>query len=189
VKRERPLTVKSHTISATETAGKLSAAANLNAKSGVSAAASIEGSTGKATKETVTTTSEGGAITWAQSRRADGQYRWELAPKTARHLLGKVWDAVTEPILAIKSVGETKIDPVARVEIRCRREDLLIVGLEAKNETALQKLVSGTIFDNKLAAAEAFIVNSLASRNLDVRNFDDPFGEILLADMLVNFGE
>lgn len=188
VKRERPISVKAEITQERETSARVGAAANLNMtapKAEVNAAASKS----YAVKESVTASSESGAITWAQSKRPDGQYRWELAPKAARLLLGKAWDAVSEPLLSIRSTGNSKIDPVARIEIRCRREDLLITNLQAKNEGVLQKALTGTIFDNKLAAAEAYIVNVLSSRNLDIRNFEDPFGEILLADVMVDVGE
>jgi len=189
VKREQPLKVKSELTQSRESSAKAGAAANLNTKTGLSVDAVAGASKGHSTKESLTSSSETGAIAWAQSRRANGQYLWELAPKTAKHLLGKVWDPVAEPLLSVRSTGNSKIEAVARVEIRCRREDLSIYNLKTKNETTIQWLVSGTIFDNKMAAAEAFVINALSARNLDIRNFNDPFGEILLADMMVQVGE
>lgn len=188
VKRERPLVVTSASSREVETSGKIAAAANFNAKSGASASGEVSAAKAYSAKESVTASSQGGAITWAQSKRSDGQYCWELAPRTAKHLLGKVWDAVSEPLLSVKFATESRMDPVVRIEIRCRREDLLISNVQIKNTSGFERFSLGST-KNKMAAAEAFIINALSSRNLDVKNFDDPFGEIVLADMLVDTGE
>jgi len=124
-------------------------------------------------------------ITWAQSKTSDGYYRWEVAPSMAPYLLGKVWDAVSQPILSLRNKNiESKIDCVSRIEVYCRREDLLITNLSIKTEGRFSGIF-GQISDRKKAAAEAYIRNALASRDLDIKNFEDPYGTIMLADVIV----
>ena len=36
-----------------------------------------------------------------------------------------------------------------------------------------------------MASEEAYIRNALASRNMDIKNFEDPYGHIMLADVIV----
>ena len=189
VKREPPIIVRAERTKESESQAKVGVAANANTGQGLSLGLDAAGSKSVSTRESVKTTMDGGAITWAQSKAADGQYRWELAPATAKYLLGKAWDAVSEPILSLKAQSQSRIDPVARVEIRCRREDLEIFNVVVKDDVNVRKWISLDVLNNKMAAAEAFVVNALSARNLDVRNFNDPFGEIMLADTMVQVGE
>ena len=119
-----------------------------------------------------------GALAWAQSKTSDGDYKWEIAPSFAPNLLGKVWDAVSEPLLKIKQqhVNSTILEAVCRVEIRCRREDLDIRNIQVKGGSGFYVSIGGRKSNNKMAAVEAYIRNALSSRNLDVRNFEDPYG-------------
>jgi hypothetical protein len=105
-----------------------------------------------------------------------------VRPQHAKHLLGKVWDAVNEPILKIEERMASKLPPACRVEISCRREDLSIPVVTVKDGNLTLSTLTDKIPGPKLAAIEAYIRNALASRNLDIKNFDDPYGTILLAD-------
>jgi hypothetical protein len=89
----------------------------------------------------------------------------------------------------LKATSITKLPPIARVEVRCRREDLVILKSEIKSDGLWDHLASGKFLENKRAAVDAYILNALSSRNLDVRNFSDPYGDILLADIVVSEGE
>jgi hypothetical protein len=70
-----------------------------------------------------------------QSKTADGQYRWLIEPRTKEILEGRPWDATQQPRLKLidRRKDRTKgIPPAVRVEVRCRREDLVIQDLEQK---------------------------------------------------------
>jgi hypothetical protein len=101
-------------------------------------------------------------------------------------LLGKAWDAVSDPLLRIRMADTVNVlDAISKVEIWCRREDLLIENIKVKDETLFSRILFSPGYENKMAAVEAYIRNALASKNLDIRNFSDPFGQIKLADVAV----
>jgi len=72
-----------------------------------------------------------------QSQTADGHYPWTVESPRSSVLVGRPWDANKQPRLKLvdKRKDRSKgIPPTVRVEVRCRREDLIIENLEIKDE-------------------------------------------------------
>jgi hypothetical protein len=121
-----------------------------------------------------------------QSLTPDGQYRWLLKPVTGQSLQGRPWRASKHPRLKLidKRKDRSKgIPPTVHVEIRCRREDLLIRDIEMKDENLFKSIRSKAGFGNKIAAAESYIRDRLAAEGLEVQNIRDPFGRVTLASV------
>jgi hypothetical protein len=118
-----------------------------------------------------------------QSKTADDQYRWTIEARRTRTLEGRPWDGVKEPRLKLidQRKDRTKgIPPTVRVEVRCRREDLIIEDLEVKDETAWQALKGRAGFTNRLAAAESYIRDRLSEEGFEVGNIGDIFSQLTL---------
>lgn len=118
-----------------------------------------------------------------QSKTDDGQYRWMLEPGTSSILKGRPWDAVKRPRLKLvdRRKDRTKgIPPTVRVEVRCRREDLVIEDLEIKDEKLWITVKNNIGFNNRMAAAESYIRDRLAEEGLEVKNIHDVFGHLTL---------
>jgi hypothetical protein len=119
-----------------------------------------------------------------QSQTEEGYYRWIVTPRTKSFLDGRPWDPIKEPRLKLidrRKDRKKSIPPTVRVEIRCRREDLLIVDLKLKDGGLWQSLKGKTGFRNKLAAAESYIRDRLSEEGLEVKNISDIFGQVTLA--------
>jgi hypothetical protein len=121
------------------------------------------------------------------SKTEEGHYRWVVRPSTGRTLEGRPWDAEKNPRLRI--IDERKdptksIPPTVRVEVHCRREDLLIEDLEIKDEGIWQAAKSRFGFSNRMAAAVSYIQDQLAGEGLEVKNIEDIFGHVTLASVI-----
>lgn len=119
-----------------------------------------------------------------QSKTEEGEYRWIVLPRTQPFLQGRPWDPNKEPRLKLidkRKDRKESIPPTVHVEVRCRREDLLIEDLSVKDESLWQRIKSKAGFKNKLAAAESYIRNRLTEEGLEVKNISDAFGQITLA--------
>lgn len=121
-----------------------------------------------------------------QSKTPDGNYRWAIEPSTSTILEGRAWDPVKEPRL--KLVDERKdrskgLPPVVRVEVHCRREDLVIEDVRIKDESLWKKLKGRVGFANRLAAAEAYIRDRLRTEGLQVEDIHDEFGKLTLGSV------
>ena len=125
-----------------------------------------------------------------QSRTFDGYYRWELKPAIGAELSGRGWDASREPRMKIRDKRKSTrhLPGSARVEIRCKREDLIIDDIVLKDETLLAKLKSAASLKNKVAAVESYLRSVLTSEDLYFTDVSDPFGDICLADVMVEEG-
>jgi hypothetical protein len=120
------------------------------------------------------------------SKTEDGHYRWVVRPGTGVFLEGRPWDAEKNPRLKI--IDERKdptksIPPTVRVEVHCRREDLVIEDLEIKDEGVWQTAKSRFGFNNRMAAAISYIQDRLAEEGLEVKNIEDIFGHVTLASV------
>jgi hypothetical protein len=118
-----------------------------------------------------------------QSKTAEGDYRWSVQAATTNSLEGRPWDPVKRPRL--KLVDERKdrsrgIPPTVRVEVRCRREDLIIEDLEVKDERVWDSIKRRAGFKNRIAAAESYIRGRLLAEGLEVGNMRDIFSTITL---------
>ncbi len=121
-----------------------------------------------------------------QSKTVEGEYRWLIEPRSKEMIVGRPWDAVKHPRLKLvdQRKDRTKgIPPTVRVEVRCRREDLLIEDLEIKDETLWQAAKRRVGFKNKMAAAESYIRDHLSKEGLEVKNIEDIFGTVTLGSV------
>jgi hypothetical protein len=126
-----------------------------------------------------------------QSKTAEGDYRWSVEPRRSATLHGRPWDAVSKPRaqLVDKRKDRTKgIPPTVRVEVRCRREDLVIEELTVKDETRWQSIKSRTGFSNRMAAAESYIRDRLEEEGFEAADIQDAFGEITLGTATAQSG-
>ena len=122
-----------------------------------------------------------------QSRSPDGHYRWLIEATDSEPLAGRPWNAQEQPRLKLidKRSDRTKgIPPTVRVEVKCRREDLVIEDLQLKDESLWDSLVGRAGHKNRVAAAISYIRSRLAEENLEVDNMEDVFGQITLASTI-----
>lgn len=122
-----------------------------------------------------------------QAMTPDGNYRWSPRPSNGPVLQGRPWDAQRMPRMKIidQRKDRTKgIPPAVRVEVRCRREDIVISEIIIKDETIWESVKRRAGFRNRMAAAEAYIRDRLVKEGLTIRNFGDAFGELTLASIL-----
>lgn len=123
-------------------------------------------------------------IVVTQSQTADGHYRWLVEPQYKATLSGRPWDASKHPRLTLidkRKNPKDGIPPTVRVEVHCRKEDLVIEDLEIKDETIWEAAKAKAGFKNRLAAAESYIRKRLSEEGLEVKNLDDIFGRLTLA--------
>lgn len=120
-------------------------------------------------------------FSFKQSKDSDGNYRWEIASDQGKILIGKVWDPVKKPRLSVKKSRSSEIGPTCRVLVRCRKQDLVISNIQIKSgSTNPKKWIL-----NKNAAVSAYISNKISELGFINDNFDEPFVEICLADIIV----
>ena len=119
-----------------------------------------------------------------QSMTREGYYKWELRSLAGSRLEGAAWKAIEEPRMKLidkrKRPLKKSIAPVVRVEVRCRREDLIIRDLHIKEETLHKKLISQFVPRNRIAAAEAYIRDQLMKEGLEVGDLSELFRQITL---------
>lgn len=152
---------------------------------GLDAVASAESEL--SSEHTTEVTRESGQMRVMQSKTGDGYYRWILEPADGSYLYGRPWDASQVSrlkLIDLRADKSSPIPPCVRVEVRCKREDLEIEGLVLKDETLWQSVQARVGYQNRVAAAEAYIRNKLAQEGLEVRNFDDLFGDLTLGSVI-----
>lgn len=154
---------------------------------GVSASAegNVQGST--TTNKKVEISSRIQFMTVVSSKTNEGHYRWLVIPSTSTALEGRPWDAVEQPRLKLidQRKNRTKgLPPTVRVEVRCRREDLVIDDLQVKDERIWDTAKRGFGFKNKVAAAVSYIRDRLAEEGLEVNNIEDIFGIVTLGSVM-----
>lgn len=118
------------------------------------------------------------------SRTAEGDYRWKVESETEGPLNGRPWHPTKQPRLKLvdeRADRDKGLAPVVRVEVRCKREDLVIDDIELKDKKLWNKLKQLAGFRNKMAAAESYIRDRLALEGLDVGDLKDKFGHLTLA--------
>jgi hypothetical protein len=121
-----------------------------------------------------------------QSKSEAGHYRWIVEARDDSPLFGRPWKSDT-PRLSLTDVRRDRtkgIAPMVRLEVRCRREDLIIEDLELKDESAWETLRERAGFGNRMAAAESYIRDQLSALGLEVRNIEDKFGRLSLASAI-----
>lgn len=176
--REVKVTQKDHETTAGRTQGEI----ELNTGKGVK----ISGGRVKSVERGQQVTIERviSAMTIVQSRTSAGDYRWTLTPNSSDHLAGRPWDAETQPRLKIEDTRGKKsksLEPTINVEVRCRREDLLISKIVLKDKTAWEKLKRLSGARNRIVAAEAAIRDRLFREGLFCGDVGDPYAQMTLA--------
>jgi len=115
---------------------------------------------------------------------------WKVAHQEQRRVLsGAPWDPRTEPRLSVRRTAERNADgdkPSLTVEIRCRRQDLHIEGLQVKDDSIWRSFQSKKNRDANLAAAEQVIKDELVKAGfLNIPDLDEDFAELLVADVII----
>jgi hypothetical protein len=122
-----------------------------------------------------------------QSKSSEGHYRWLIESTSGSMLEGRPWDAGKQPRLRLidkRSDPSKGIPPTVRVEVRCRREDLIISDLQMKDEGIWTAVKSRVGHKNRMAAAISYIRNRLSEENLEVQNMEDVFGQLTLGSTI-----
>jgi hypothetical protein len=155
-------------------------------KEGIATSATVErsGDSRAATNTKLEITTPFRLFVVTQSQTAEGDYQWRVETETQDALDGSPWDANEEPRLKLvdkRTDPDRGIAPSVRIEVRCKREDLIIDDFELKDESLWNKLTGAIAFKNRLAAAESYIRDRLAEEGLEVQSIEDKFGELTLA--------
>jgi len=122
-----------------------------------------------------------------QSKSPEGYYRWLIESNNNGLLDGRPWDATRQPRLKLidrRSDPSKGIPPTVRVEVRCRREDLIISDLRMKDEGLWASVKSRVGHKNRMAAAISYIRSRLSEESLEVQNMEDVFGQLTLGSAL-----
>jgi hypothetical protein len=120
------------------------------------------------------------------SKTPEGHYRWLIKPSATSFLEGRPWNAAENPRLKLideRKARSKSVPPTVRVEVHCRREDLIIEDLEIKDENIWEAVKARVGFKNRRAAAVSYIRDRLTEEGLEVKNIDDIFGEVTLASV------
>ena len=123
-----------------------------------------------------------------QSKNEEGYYRWEIRSTDQKALDGRPWNS-SEPTARLvdqRSKGSISIPPSVCVEVRCRREDLIIDDLMLKDENLMSKLQGKAGFKNRRAAAISYIRDELLKEGLYVGNIEDAFGQLTLGSAIAH---
>ena len=119
-----------------------------------------------------------------QSKDALGNYRWEVIGTNGENLFGHPWDPVGQPRLSIKRRKNDKVDSTGRVTVSCRKQDLVIQGVELKESQGIVQRYKA----NRMAAAEALIRKKLCDISLTPLNFEEKLSNLVLADVTISQG-
>ena len=167
----------------------LSATVNaMRAKGGGSASAQLHRDA--VVSEETSTVEKLRGVSVSHSVDAEGNHRWLLQPGHGAVLTGKPWDAVKKPLMDLrdKRTGDNRtLSPTVRLEVTCRREDLVIEDIVVKDASLLETVQNMVLSSRKYEAVEAFIKNRLEEHGLRSAELSDPYsvihlGEITAAD-------
>jgi hypothetical protein len=118
-----------------------------------------------------------------QSISSEGHYRWLIESGVDGILEGRPWHPAKQPRLQLideRADPSKGIPPTVRVEVRCRREDLVISDLKIKKEGLWAAVKSRAGHKNRMAAAVSYIRARLSEEDLEVQNIEDMFGQLTL---------
>ncbi|WP_325060917.1 hypothetical protein [Vitreimonas sp.] len=151
-----------------------------------SMSASAEATQAVRQKSDVELTSEVTAFVVTHSQTSEGHHRWRLEPIANKQLVGRPWKAAEAPRLTLvdERDGSHEIAGAVRVEVRCRREDLLIEDLALKDQTVWDSLKGQKGEKNRMAAAISYIRDRLVETGLEFDSIEDPFGVITLSSVI-----
>ncbi len=180
--------VATEAVSSKKTAIDASASAAIAGALGqprIDAVARLQGAITRSQATNVQVTETGGSMRLVQSRTEDGSYRWVVTAFSGI-LDGKPWDAGSNSLVEVIDTRKDRsggIEPAIRVQIKCRREDLIIEKLTLKDRGSWNKIKNGLNFKNKLAAAEAAVRNYLSEEGLFHNDISDPYVMMTLAEV------
>jgi hypothetical protein len=180
-------TVKSRSAVDVKARGKIGS--SLAASSaGINASASTEFGAESGVEATHVVESENALLQMivTSSTTVEGYYRWAIESANGKPLLGRPWDS-NEPRLRLvdqRRGSKDALAPIVRLEVRCRREDLVITDLELKDGSLWASIKRQAGFKNKMAAAESYIRDRLTKEGLEVRHFSDKFGVLTLGNVI-----
>ena len=162
----------------------------------VTAAAEGELGAGRSVTDKIVAQGETALLLGQRSKTADGDLSWIISRTDGAGILDDViWDARNEPRFDVIDRGDvavreqeakTNLHPTIRVEVLCRQEDLLIrdIALTDPEESRIAATLSGS--KKRRLAAESFIKRKLENEGLPVGKIHDPFGHLVVGDMIVS---
>lgn len=113
-----------------------------------------------------------------------GEPRWVVVA-LGPSLFGRPWeDTLRLKVVDTRPNRDPDLPPSLRVQIRCRREDMLIDNIVLVDPTPLEAL-AGVIPNNRLKVAEAIIRTRLFEEGLFDGDPSDPYARMTLADLSV----
>lgn len=188
VRRDAP-TIKAKATETRKTSRKASLGAGIGlgvSQKGAKASAKVDakGSATTSRDEVVTIAKALQGMTFVQSQTPDNHYKWTITPAIGATLDGRPWDAAASPVLQLVDTRPDRsksIPPSTRVEIRCRREDLLISDIVLKDEPGWEAMRKKVFHRNREATAEAIIRTKLLAEGLFCGDLSDPFTYMTLA--------
>lgn len=119
----------------------------------------------------------------AHSQTSDGHHCWKIEAMREDGLAGQPWKPSKARATLIDSQAgrDRSIVPCVRLEVRCRREDLIISDIQVVDFTLLEQLKAAVLHRNKEVAAECFIRDELLKRGLGFSDLNNRFATIVLA--------
>lgn len=159
--------------------GSLGAAVGAKPR-GVAAGGAAAGASFANTTE-VELTAEVRAISVQHSLTSKGEHRWALAPVLGKTLNGSPWDSRALSMLKLVKTSAGRLSPGVRVEVRCRREDLLIEKIVVADPTLWRRLKGTPEYENKMIAANSYIRDRLVQAGLVAGESDSPYATLTIA--------
>lgn len=143
----------------------------------------VDGAAAGSALEEVEQCEELRAISVRNSKTEDAHHRWTLTPALGSFLDGRPWDPNSEPRLKLVDLRSNKsgLPPSVRVEVRCRREDLLISNIAIKSKARWDAAKARAGYRNREIAAEAYIRDQLLRRGLVVGDMRDTSAQMTLS--------
>ena len=183
VARESPMKGSITTSSTTSVDTGVSAAGRLSLSASPSGGVETSANFDISDKSVATVNVSGEVSQFAvRQYNSDGRHSWEISPITGQKLAGKVWNPVQEPRLSVKHTApKSKIDPVCRVQVSCKKDDIVIDKIEIKKGVSLKDRFKS----NREAAASAFLRKILSQHGLEYGDFDEKFSDVMMADVAV----
>ena len=130
------------------------------------------------------------------TRSRDGHDAWSVnGEELGGCLNGPVFDAETDPRLTLVDIRDeerrlreeaNEMIPIARIEVRCLREDVDIYEVKLKDEDQEKRLFGKPGSKERLQIARGVLREALLSEGLSVGQLlDDPYAEMTICDATI----
>lgn len=176
------------TASAAAIEGSVAVSAGNGCEVPLSAKASGEAS-GSVSRQTLSETRQSLTNFDIQHFTRESAVGWEITSRSAEPLKGSPWDATASPRFKVKRSSPRNAEgnkPTIKLEVRCRREDIEILELKAKDPAIMKRLMQRAHRDRHLVVAEQMIKDQIAKEGfLALPDMNNPVSIIVVADMLV----